>query len=115
VGLSLYRIVQEALTNVRRHSTASAASVVLRVETGGARPSAEVEVTDNGRARPGTSGSGLGLLGVRERAAARRGEVEIGPRAIGGYRVRVRLPLATGAAAAKPTPASPAGAAGRPA
>jgi signal transduction histidine kinase len=53
----------------------------------------EVEVTDNGRPRPGTSGSGLGLLGVRERAASGRGDVEIGPRVGGGYRVRVRFPL----------------------
>jgi signal transduction histidine kinase len=93
VGLSVFRIVQESLTNVRRHSTATAATVVLRVEGGGPRPHAEVEVTDNGRPRPGTSGSGLGLLGVRERAASGRGEVEIGPRVGGGYRVRVRFPL----------------------
>ena len=93
VGLSVYRIVQESLTNVRRHSTASAATVVLRVEGRHAPSYAELEVTDNGRPRPGTSGSGLGLLGVRERAASGRGEVEIGPRVGGGYRVRVRFPL----------------------
>jgi signal transduction histidine kinase len=93
VGASVYRIVQEALTNVRRHSTADAATVVLRVDRTARPPYAEVEVTDNGRARSGTSGSGLGLLGVRERAAARRAQVEIGPRALGGFRVRVRFPL----------------------
>jgi signal transduction histidine kinase len=93
VGLSVFRIVQESLTNVRRHSTATAVTVVLRVEGGGPRRYVEVEVTDNGRPRPGTSGSGLGLLGVRERAASGRGEVEIGPRVGGGYRVRVRFPL----------------------
>nr|WP_240978097.1 histidine kinase [Knoellia sp. DB2414S] len=93
LGLAIYRIVQEALTNVRKHSTANHVGVVVRVDPSGDKPFAEVEVVDNGRPRPGTSGSGLGLLGVRERAAARRGLVEVGPRVGGGYRVRVRFPL----------------------
>jgi len=96
VGLSLYRTVQEALANVTRHSTAAQASVTLRVQASGRTPFAEVEVLDDGRLRSGTSGSGLGLLGIRERAASHRGECEIGPRATRGYRVRVRIPL-TGA------------------
>ncbi len=93
VGLSLYRIAQEALANVARHSTSTRASVTLRVDEAAERPHAEVEVLDDGRPRPGTLGSGLGQLGMRERAASHRGEVEIGPRATGGYRVRVRIPL----------------------
>ena len=48
---------------------------------------------DNGRPRLGTSGSGLGQLGIRERAASHHGTVDIGPRPLGGYRVRVRIPL----------------------
>lgn len=94
VGLSLFRTVQEALANVVRHSTAGQASVTLRVQETGARPYAEIEVLDDGRLRRGTSGTGLGHLGIRERAASHRGEVEVGPRATQGYRVRVRLPLA---------------------
>jgi signal transduction histidine kinase len=93
VGLSLYRIAQEALANVSRHSTAPAANVTLRVDEGAAHPHAEIEILDDGRPRHGTLGSGLGQLGIRERAASHRGEVEIGPRATGGYRVRVRIPL----------------------
>ena len=93
LGLSLYRIAQEALTNVRRHSTAANAAVVLRVEHSARSPFVEVEVTDDGRPVPGSSGSGLGLLGVRERAASRRAQVDIGPRVGGGFRVRVRFPL----------------------
>jgi signal transduction histidine kinase len=91
VAQSIYRTVQEALTNVERHSNAAAVSVVVRLEE---RPHGfvEVEVVDDGRPRAGTSGSGLGQLGIRERAASHRGEVEIGPRAGGGYRVRVRYP-----------------------
>jgi signal transduction histidine kinase len=94
VGLTLYRTVQEALHNVRRHSTAPAATVVLRVS--GSEPGgfAEIEVLDSGRPRTGTSGTGLGLLGMRERVASLDGSLEIGPRATGGFRVRVRLPLA---------------------
>ena len=92
-GLSLYRTVQEALANVRRHSTASRASVVLRTgERPDRTPYVEVEILDEGRPRTGTSGSGLGLLGMRERVRSHHGECQIGPRVTGGYRVRVRLP-----------------------
>ena len=90
VGLAVFRTVQEALTNVRRHSTADTVSVVVRVDE---QAYAEVEVVDNGRPRHGTSGSGLGQLGIRERAATHEGQVDIGPRVTGGYRVRVRYPL----------------------
>ncbi len=97
IGLSLYRTVQEALANVRRHSTANSATVFVRVdrrgENGFRHGYAEVEVIDTGRPRAGTSGTGLGLLGVRERLATHGGVSEIGPRVTGGYRVRVRMPL----------------------
>ena len=93
IALSLYRVAQEALANTTRHSTARSARVVLRVEERDPAPYAEVEVLDDGRPRGSTSGSGLGHLGMRERAAGMRGEVEIGPRPSGGYRVRVRVPL----------------------
>lgn len=93
IGLAVYRTVQEALTNVRRHSTADTVSVVVRVDESRPGPYAEVEVVDNGRPRHGTSGSGLGQLGIRERAATHGGQVDIGPRVTGGYRVRVRYPL----------------------
>lgn len=93
IGLAVYRTVQEALTNVRRHSSADTVSVVVRVDEVRAGGYAEVEVVDNGRPRSGTSGSGLGQLGIRERAATHDGQVDIGPRVTGGYRVRVRYPL----------------------
>jgi signal transduction histidine kinase len=97
IGLAVFRTVQEALANVRRHSTADAASVVVRVDESQPGGYVEVEVVDNGRARHGTSGSGLGQLGIRERAATHDGQVDIGPRVTGGYRVRVRYPLGAGA------------------
>jgi signal transduction histidine kinase len=93
IGLAVFRTVQEALTNVRRHSTADTVSVVVRIDESRPAPYAEVEVVDNGRPRHGTSGSGLGQLGIRERAATHDGLVDIGPRVTGGYRVRVRYPL----------------------
>ena len=76
-----------------KHSTATRVSVTVRAVTEG-EPYAEVEVVDDGRPRGGaTLGSGLGQLGIRERAASHRALVEMGPRAGGGYRVRVRYPL----------------------
>lgn len=92
VGHSLYRTAQEALTNVTKHSTARTARVTVRVDA----EHAEVEVTDDGRARPGTSGTGMGQLGIRERVQSHHGSVEIGPRPLGGYRVRARIPLRSG-------------------
>lgn len=106
VGLAIYRIVQEALTNVRRHSTARAASVVVRI----AADHAEAEILDDGRALgPTTGGSGLGLLGIRERIRTLGGSTEIGPRVTGGYRVRVRFPLALQPVGQRAQPAAGSG------
>ena len=94
IGHSLYRTAQEALTNVTKHSTARTARVTVRVDG----EHAEVEVTDDGRPLPGTSGTGMGQLGIRERVQSHHGTVEIGPRPLGGYRVRARIPLRSGGA-----------------
>nr|WP_019812571.1 sensor histidine kinase [Saccharomonospora saliphila] len=94
VALSVYRVVQEALTNIVRHAGARSADV--RVRHRGRE--VEVEVTDDGRGpgAPGSStGTGLGLLGMRERVAVHGGTLETGPRRGGGYRVRASLPVAT--------------------
>jgi signal transduction histidine kinase len=90
ISVSLYRIVQEALTNVRRHSTARSAHVTLRYIGGTA---VEVEVIDDGRPKHAPVGSRLGHVGIRERVALLGGETEIGPRPVGGFRVRARFPL----------------------
>ncbi|WP_210651207.1 sensor histidine kinase [Nocardioides sp. SYSU D00065] len=90
VALAAYRIVQEALTNVRKHAGPSAA-VQVRVSVGRA---VEVEVRDDGRGAAAPSdGRGLGLVGMRERAAAHGGTLEAGPAAGGGFVVSARLPL----------------------
>ncbi|WP_156364832.1 sensor histidine kinase [Aeromicrobium sp. Leaf245] len=96
VGLSLYRVAQEALSNVRRHSGAPSARITLRYLTdSGERPAVEVEVLDDGptRTAPDEASGGFGLDGIRERAAMHGGIADIGPRPTGGYRVRVRIPV----------------------
>jgi signal transduction histidine kinase len=89
VDLTAYRIVQEALTNVLRH--ASAHSVALTVAVPGG--ALDVDVTDDGRGGPAVVG-GVGLLGMRERAAVYGGTVSAGPAPAGGFRVCASLPLA---------------------
>lgn len=89
----LYRTVQEALTNVTRHSTATRVLVTVRLKT----YQVEVEIVDNGRPLSNTSGSGLGQLGIRERVRSLGGSCDIGPRILNGYRVRAVLPIASGA------------------
>ncbi|WAP52255.1 histidine kinase [Arthrobacter sp. ATA002] len=94
LGLSIYRTVQESLANVRRHSTAGSAVVALRTGRSEEGEWVEVESVDDGRPRAtNTAGSGFGLRGIRERAALHGGSAEIGPRAGGGWRVRVRFPV----------------------
>lgn len=88
VQLAAYRIVQEALTNVVRHSAARAATVAVRA---GRR--LVVEVTDAGPPGPAAEGAGFGLIGMGERAAAVGGTLTYGPLPGGGFRVRAELPL----------------------
>ncbi len=95
VSLSLYRTAQEALTNVRRHSTAAEAEVVLRY-LDGAEAAVEIEILDRGLptcAARADRAPGYGLDGIRERAALHGGSAEIGPCEGEGFRVRVRVPV----------------------
>ncbi|MDX6471492.1 MAG: hypothetical protein QOK22_308 [Gaiellaceae bacterium] len=89
VHLAAYRIVQESLTNVVRHSSAASASVLVEY----APDRLSVEVEDDGIGPGEPAGPGYGLLGMRERAVALGGELEAGPRPQGGFRVRATLPL----------------------
>ena len=88
VGLSAYRIVQEALTNALKHAGPAVADVVLRAEAG----QLIVEVRDNGRGgASGLPGAGQGLVGMRERVSVFGGRLDI--ETVGGFRVRAQLPL----------------------
>lgn len=89
VGVNLYRIAQEALTNARRHAGVDATADVRLRYTADA---VELEIVNTGRAI-GVLRPGLGQLGMRERALASGGTIELTPRSQGGFRVRVRVPL----------------------
>ena len=102
--MAAYRIIQESLTNAIRHAGPARATVWLDYDQEGLR----VEVADTGRgvtaASTGT-GSGHGLIGMRERAAAVGGTLQTGAGPDGGFLVTARLPAA---AAPFPGTADPA-------
>jgi signal transduction histidine kinase len=95
VDVSVYHIVQEALTNVLKHAGRARADVTI----GCADEAVTIEVTDNGTREPGdrAPAGGHGLAGMRERVAVFGGELHAGPRPGGGFAVRARLPLGDGA------------------
>ena len=89
VELAAYRIVQEALTNARRHAPGTAVDVELRYSGDSLR----LRVRDNGPG-PSAPGAGHGLLGMRERAATVGGSLRTGPAPGGGFLVEAELPAA---------------------
>jgi signal transduction histidine kinase len=93
VELAAYRIVQEALTNARRHAPGAA----VDVEMDFADDVLRLRVRDNGPgpalAQPGQLPAGHGLLGMRERAAAVGGQLTTGPAPGGGFLVLATLPI----------------------
>lgn len=100
LGITLYRLIQESLTNVSRHARAT--EVTVRLTTGSEpRPQVVLSIEDNGVGLRTPSGpqdaeaplSGFGLLGMRERVAACQGQFELLAVPSGGLQVRVQLPL----------------------
>ena len=97
IGLTVYRICQEALTNVLKHGGPDVTVTVLAQWQAAALV---LEITDDGRgAAADSDGAGQGLLGMRERATMVGGTLSAGPRPGGGFRVRAELPLPPGAPA----------------
>ncbi|MCB5164468.1 sensor histidine kinase [Streptomyces bambusae] len=93
VGLCLYRVTQEALTNVLKHAPGARTTVEVTFGSGEVR----VEITDDGGGTiPANlpAGSGHGLIGMRERAKLYGGTIRIGPRREGGFAVSLTLPTA---------------------
>ncbi|MEV0323895.1 histidine kinase [Streptomyces sp. NPDC050659] len=89
--LAAYRVVQEALTNTVKHASGATAAVTVAYEPERLR----AEITDTG-GDPGTgTGSGRGLIGLRERLAVYDGTLTTGRRLTGGYRVEALIPLET--------------------
>lgn len=96
VSLAVYRVVQEALTNVMKHAGPARAEITLRYDD-----EVTVEVVDDGRGpgdpRPGPPGQGL--IGMRERVELFGGSLLIGARRGGGFRLRATIPITTAVAA----------------
>ena len=91
--LTVYRTVQEALTNTLKHACdATGANVLMNWQ----QAALEIVVSDDGADRtpsPAAAPEGLGLAGMKERVTASGGTMEASPRPGGGWRVRIRLPL----------------------
>jgi len=87
--LALFRALQEALSNVARHSSASHVAVVLTADTG----ALALQVLDDGIGPTSRTATGTGLTGMQERIAPEGGMVEIGPGPGGGTLLRVTIPL----------------------
>jgi signal transduction histidine kinase len=91
VGLAVYRIVQESLTNVVKHAAPATCQVTVTVGPDDVR----VEVSDDGRRpRRGSHSPGHGLIGMRERVGVHGGDFSAGAREGGGFAVSARLPYA---------------------
>jgi signal transduction histidine kinase len=97
IDLAAYRILQEALTNVARHSAVTTARV--QITYGDA--DLVVQVDDDGEQQRSTFIPGTGITGMTERATALGGHLQAGPKLEGGFRVRARLPLAAAEAQAR--------------
>ncbi|CCE08099.1 putative two-component sensor histidine kinase [Bradyrhizobium sp. STM 3843] len=96
IGLNLYRIAQEALTNAARHADAAQVLLQLTVHDRRDAPAAiELTVEDDGRAGDQAVRPGMGLLGMRERVAGLGGQLNFESRQDGGSRLHVGIPFAT--------------------
>jgi signal transduction histidine kinase len=91
VEVACYRIAQEAITNVVRHSRASSCRVRLSIDE--AENELELEVVDNGVGLPAVHRAGVGMSSMAERAAELGGTCTVAPDPEGGTRVLARLPL----------------------
>jgi signal transduction histidine kinase len=89
IELTAYRIVQEALTNVRRHAPDAAVDVALHYTA----DALCLSVRDNGPGRAAAGAAGHGLVGMRERVAMVGGTLTAGPAPVSGFLVRATLPL----------------------
>jgi signal transduction histidine kinase len=91
VEVAVYRIAQEAVTNVVRHAEATRCAIALAIDEAAGRLTLTVE--DDGRGIAAGQAAGVGLSSMRERAAELGGSLAVTPSAAGGTIVRVELPL----------------------
>ncbi len=89
LDLTAYRVIQEALTNCRKHAVGASAAVLICYD----RDGVELRIENAGSSVPGSlTEGGHGLIGMRERVALYDGTLEVGPSADGGFSVRAKLP-----------------------
>jgi len=101
VEAELYRIAQEALTNVRRHAGATEVLLTLRTRSGWIA----IAIRDNGAGLAATGGSGgsFGLVGMRERARLLGGTLQVESQPARGTTIRASIPLSGESPAHRPT------------
>ncbi|WP_405572010.1 sensor histidine kinase [Streptomyces phaeochromogenes] len=92
IGMSAYRIVQEAVTNVVRHAGTGSCRVTVDCRD----EELAIEVVDSGNGAGRAAATGYGLLGMHERVGLLHGEFSAAPRPEGGFRVAARLPVPAG-------------------
>lgn len=88
VSTAIYRVVQEAITNVVRHAPGARVEVCVEADEGGCR----LSVCDDGGQGPASPGAGFGLVGAAERVRSIGGELTAGPQRDGGWRVEATIP-----------------------
>jgi signal transduction histidine kinase len=89
VELALFRVAQECMENVRKHSGATEARLSLQRQNGNVK----LSVADSGRGIPDQSERGIGLAGMRERVEAVGGIIQVGGAANGGVQVEASIPV----------------------
>jgi signal transduction histidine kinase len=89
IELNAYRVVQEGLTNVAKHTRGGTATVTVAYQP----DSLTVEISDGATATAPAPGGGFGLAGLRERVAVFGGRLDYGRRMAGGWAVRARFPV----------------------
>ena len=87
--LAIYRVAQEALTNVIKHAQPASANVHLSYEP----HDVVVEIADDGPQPLSSFDGGRGIAGMRERVTLYGGELAVGTRPVGGFAVRARFPF----------------------
>lgn len=104
-SLALFRLVQEALTNVARHSRATQVRIrIVARQEPDAPEFVDVSIADNGRGTDiGAPRTGLGLIGMRERVAAFGGSLKLASHPGGGFKIMASLPVAIPSVATRPT------------
>jgi signal transduction histidine kinase len=96
IELSAYRIVQEALTNVRKHAPGAAATVRLSYAPSELRLEVDNGPSPAANGTPAMPGTGSGIVGMQERVALYGGSLQVARRPDGGFRVSARLPTEVG-------------------